>query len=153
MRKISIISLTSSKKDAYQDLVKEYQKRLKPHLDLELIEIPALSFSSTNISEIKRKETLKVLKLLEKRSEADIFILSEEGVELDSVSFSRQIFSDTKPLVFIIAGFLGFDFSLLKAYPRLSLSKMTFLHDMARLILIEQIYRAWAIERGKTYHY
>ncbi len=153
MRKISIISLTSSKKDAYQDLVKEYQKRLKPHLDLELIEIPALSFSSTNISEIKRKETLKVLKLLEKRSEADIFILSEEGIELDSVSFSRQIFSDTKPLVFLIAGSLGFDFSLLKAYPRLSLSKMTFLHDMARLILIEQIYRAWAIERGKTYHY
>ena len=86
MRKISIISLTSSK-DAYQDLVKEYQK-IKTSHDLELIEF-GFKFSSTNISEIKRKETLKVLKLLEEVRLIFLFFL--KGVELDSVSFSSDI--------------------------------------------------------------
>jgi len=79
--------------------------------------------------------------------------LSENGQEFDSVSFSKKIFSVDQPIIFVIAGSLGFDFKILKDYNTLSLSKMTFLHEMAKVILIEQIYRAVNIEKGKRYHY
>ncbi len=80
-------------------------------------------------------------------------MLSENGQELDSIQFSEKIFSIDRPIIFVIAGALGFNFDILSDYQRLSLSKMTFLHEMAKAILVEQIYRAVSIEKGKRYHY
>lgn len=79
--------------------------------------------------------------------------MSENGEELDSIQFSKKLFSFNEEIIFVIAGALGFDFDILGDYQKLSLSKMTFLHEMAKVILVEQIYRAVNIEKGKRYHY
>ena len=153
MKKISIVSIGGVKEKYYQEIIVEYQKRLSKDVKLELIELPSKSFNDKNHSEIKKQDSLKVLEFLNKNKEAKVFLLSENGEELDSVAFSKKIFSINEAIIFVIAGALGFDFSVLKAYPKISLSKMTFLHEMAKVILLEQIYRASCIFKGKSYHY
>ncbi len=154
MKKISIVSIGGLKEKAYQDLIAEYQKRLSCDIDLKLIEVPAKSFSKKNHLAVKKQDTQKILEFLQNNSKgAKIFFLTEDGATLDSLLFSQKIFNINEPLVFVIGGALGFDNSLIKEYPKLSLSKMTFLHEMAKLILVEQIYRANCIFKGKTYHY
>lgn len=153
MKKISIVSVGGVKKRYYQEIIAEYQKRLSKDVKLELIELPNKSFNDKNHLEIKKQDSLKVLEFLNKNKEAKVFLLSENGEELDSVAFSKKIFSINEPIIFVIAGALGFDFSVLKTYPKISLSKMTFLHEMAKVILLEQIYRSTCIFKGKSYHY
>lgn len=153
MKKISIVSVGGVKKRYYQEIIAEYQKRLSKDVKMELIELPNKSFNDKNHLEIKKQDSLKVLEFLNKNKEAKVFLLSENGEELDSVAFSKKIFSINEPIIFVIAGALGFDFSVLKTYPKISLSKMTFLHEMAKVILLEQIYRSTCIFKGKSYHY
>ncbi len=153
MKKISIVSVGGVKEKYYQEIIAEYQKRLSKDVKLELIELPNKSFNDKNHLEIKKQDSLKVLEFLNKNKEAKVFLLSENGEELDSVAFSKKIFSINEPIIFVIAGALGFDFSVLKTYPKISLSKMTFLHEMAKVILLEQIYRSTCIFKGKSYHY
>lgn len=153
MKKISIVSVGGVKEKYYQEIIAEYQKRLSKDVKLELIELSNKSFNDKNHSEIKKQDSLKVLEFLNKNKEAKVFLLSENGEELDSVDFSKKIFSINEPIIFVIAGALGFDFSVLKGYSRISLSKMTFLHEMAKVILLEQIYRSTCIFKGKSYHY
>lgn len=153
MKKISIVSVGGVKKRYYQEIIAEYQKRLSKDVKMELIELPNKSFNDKNHLEIKKQDSLKVLEFLNKNKEAKVFLLSENGEELDSVAFSKKIFSINEPIIFVIAGALGFDFSILKTYPKISLSKMTFLHEMAKVILLEQIYRSTCIFKGKSYHY
>lgn len=153
MKKITILSIGGIKEKYYQEAIFEYQKRLSQDIKLELKELPAKSFSNKNSLEIKKQESQGILDFLNKNKDSKIFLLSENGQELDSIEFSKKIFSIDSPIILVIAGSLGFDFNILKDYNRLSLSKMTFLHEMAKVILIEQIYRAVNIEKGKKYHY
>lgn len=153
MKKISVVSIGSVKEEYYRLAILEYSKRLSKDIKLELIELPSKSFSDKNHLEIKKQDSLKVLEFLNKNKEAKVFLLSENGEELDSPAFSKKIFSINEPIIFVIAGALGFDFSVLKGYPKISLSKMTFLHEMAKVILLEQIYRSTCIFKGKSYHY
>ncbi len=153
MKKIIILSIGGVKEKYYQEAISEYQKRLGPDIKLDLKELPAKSFSDKNILTIKRQESQRILEFLQKNKDSEIFLLSENGREYDSIGFSEKIFSLDRPIIFVIAGSLGFDSDILKGYNILSLSKMTFLHEMAKVILIEQIYRAVNIEKGKRYHY
>lgn len=153
MKKIIILSIGNIKEKFYQEAVLEYQKRLSRDIKLELVELPSKSFSEKNINLVKRQESQRILEFLKNNKEAEIFLLAEKGRELDSLEFSKEIFSINKPLIFVIGGTLGLDFEILADYKRLSLSKMTFLHEMTKVILLEQIYRALNIEKGKKYHY
>jgi len=153
MKKIIILSIGGVKEKYYREAILEYQKRLNSDIRLELIDLPAKSFSDKNILAIKKQESQRILEFLQKNKDSDIFLLSENGQEYDSIGFSEKIFSLDRPIIFVIAGSLGFDFDILKGYNNLSLSKMTFLHEMAKVILMEQIYRAVNIEKGKKYHY
>ena len=153
MKKIIILSIGGVKEKYYQAAITEYQKRLSSDIKLELKELPAKSFSEKNILDIKKQESQRILEFLQKNKDSEIFLLSENGQEYDSVGFSKKIFSIDRPIIFVIAGSLGFDFNILNGYISLSLSKMTFLHEMAKVILMEQIYRAVNIEKGKKYHY
>ncbi len=153
MKKIIILSIGGVKEKYYREAILEYQKRLNSDIRLELIDLPAKSFSDKNILAIKKQESQRILEFLQKNKDSEIFLLSESGQEYDSIGFSKKIFSLDRPIIFVIAGSLGFDFDILKGYNNLSLSKMTFLHEMAKVILIEQIYRAVNIRKGKRYHY
>lgn len=153
MKKISILSIGGVKEKYYQEIIAEYQKRLNKDIKLEFVELSTKGFSDKNHLEVKKQESQKVLDFLNKNKKAQVFLLSENGEELDSIAFSKKIFSLNDEIIFVIAGALGFDFSVLKGYKKISLSKMTFLHEMAKAILMEQIYRATCIFKGKGYHY
>lgn len=153
MKNISILCLGTIKEAYFKQAFLEYEKRISRNIKLKIIELPAKGFSEKNTLMIKKQESQRVLNFLEKNKDSEVFLLSENGEELSSVQFSQKIFKINEPIIFVIAGTLGFDFEILKNYRKISLSKMTFLHEMARVILIEQIYRAVNIEKGKKYHY
>lgn len=153
MKKIIILSLGGVKEKFYQLAISEYEKRLSKDIKLEFVELLAKSFLDKNRGLIKKQESQRISGFLEKNKGSEIFILTEKGEELDSVEFSQKIFSVNEPIIFVIGGALGLDFEILADYKKLSLSKMTFLHEMTKVILLEQIYRAVNIEKGKKYHY
>lgn len=153
MKKIIIVSLGGVKEKFYQLAILEYEKRLSKDIKLEFVELPAKSFSDKNKDLIKKQESQRVLEFLEKNKGSEVFLLAEKGEELDSIEFSQKIFSINEPIIFVVGGALGLDFEVLSDYKKLSLSKMTFLHEMTKVILLEQIYRALNIEKGKRYHY
>jgi 23S rRNA (pseudouridine1915-N3)-methyltransferase len=127
--------------------ITEYEKRLRPYCKLEIIELKDQGME---------KEARKIEKYLEGGpSSPSTFILDAAGKPLDSVEFSKLIKAaelSPSPLTFIIGGPYGVD-ERLKARARLlSLSKMTFTHEMCRLFLLEQIYRAYQIAQNRPYH-
>ncbi len=133
-----------------------YLKRLKHYINFSLEEIPSLKAGS--ITFLKQKEKEGEL-LLAKINDADFLVLlDEKGVLPDSVEFSSfvqaQMNSGRKKIVFIIGGPFGFsDKVYQRANFKLSLSKMTFSHQMVRLFFVEQLYRAMTILKGEKYHH
>jgi 23S rRNA (pseudouridine1915-N3)-methyltransferase len=137
--------------------IKEYEGRILRYLPLEILEIPALKNASHHgKQEWKAKEAAKILPVL---SANDIVVLLDErGKELTSVEFSaflnQKFSSGSKNLVFVVGGPFGFDDAVKRrADFRLSLSKMTFSHQMVRLFFLEQLYRALTILRNESYHH
>ncbi len=153
MKKITILSIGGVKERYYREIINEYSKRLSREVKLDFVELPIKSFSEKDVLVAKKQESQRVLDFLNKSKNSHIFLLSENGEELDSIQFSKKLFSFNEEIIFVIAGALGFDFDILGDYQKLSLSKMTFLHEMAKVVLVEQIYRAVNIEKGKRYHY
>ena len=94
------------------------------------------------------------MKFLKKHSNAEIIILDEKGKEFSSEKFAKFLDSIDRHIIFIVGGALGFDDEIKKQpFLRLSLSQMTYPHELARVILTEQIFRAIAILKNKDYHY
>jgi len=123
MKKITILSIGAVKEKYYREIINEYSKRLSKEIKLDFVELPAKSFSEKNISIVKQQESERILEFLNKNKNSEIFLLSENGQELDSIQFSEKIFSIDRPIIFVIAGALGFNFDILIDYQRLSLSK------------------------------
>ncbi len=153
MKKITILSIGGVKKIFYRLAISEYHKRLFRDIKLDFVELPAKSFSDKDILAVKKQESQRILDFLEKKKGSYVFLLSEKGQEMDSINFSKKIFSINDPIIFVIGGSLGLDFEILSGYKKISLSKMTFLHEIVKVLLLEQIYRALNIEKGKRYHY
>lgn len=128
-------------KEAYlRGGLEEFLKRLKPYIDLEIIEIK---------DEGKEKESKKFLDLLGNNT----FILDAEGKAFSSEEFSSFLKTNRdEKITLIIGGHDGFSDELKKKAQKISLSKMTFTHEMTRLILVEQIYRSCMIQANKPYH-
>ncbi len=133
----------------------EYIKRLGPMAKLEITEIPDVSISTApDIQTVMVKEAESCLKRLDK--DDFLVLLDENGQAKTSLEFAEFLdsLSLKKSVVFLIAGVYGAHESLKnRANAMLSLSKMTFTHQMARLFLLEQIYRAQMIRQGRNYHY
>jgi len=153
MLDITILAMGKLKEKHWQAASEEYLKRFRPYAKIKIEELKAEPFSKATHNKVKKKEAEKLKVYLEKKSEALIFLLSEEGEEMDSYVFAETLKNITQPLIFVIAGSLGFDPELFEAYPKISLSKLTFPHELARVILIEQLYRAFTIIKQKDYHY
>ena len=150
---IIIITIGKVKESYIKDGIFEYMKRLGPYVKIKEIELKAESFSVSTKLKAKNIEGEKILKVLEKYDKDKVFLLDENEKEYNSVEFSKLVESKNE-LVFVIAGSLGWSDELKSSsYKKISLSKMTMPHEMARLVLMEQIYRGITIINGKEYHH
>ena len=137
--------------------IREYEMRVKRYVSFEIIEIPALR----NVANLSQGEQMqRESEVIQKQiTTGDVVVLLDEhGKEMRSTEFAsflnKQFLSGSKTLIFIVGGPFGFDPSLRKkASIILSLSKMTFSHQMVRLFFTEQLYRAMTILRGESYHH
>lgn len=153
MFNITILAVGKIKEKYFQEAIGEYLKRLKPYAKITIEELKAEPFKNEN-EKIKSKkiEGERILNFLEKHSDSEVFILDERGKKFSSMEFANHLLS--QPIIFVIGGALGIDEGVIKKCKnKISLSNMTFPHEMARLFLIEQLYRAITIVKGKEYHY
>lgn len=164
--KIDIICVGKIKEKFYRDALDEYKKRLSKYCNLNVIEVQDEKTpdkaSAIEEAEIKRKEGEKILKYLSgtgKGSDGKAYVITLEinGKEIDSVELSKKIdslgVSGVSHIQFVIGGSLGLaDEVIGRADYHLSFSKMTFPHQLMRVILLEQIYRSYRIISGEPYH-
>ena len=154
---IKLLAIGKTDNQQLQTLIDDYQKRLSFYIKLEFEIIPDLK-NVKNLSEEQQKQKEGEL-IISKLSNTDLLILLDEnGKQYDSVDFSEQLQkymnSGIKQLVFVIGGPYGFSPEVYnKANGKISLSKMTFSHQMIRLFMIEQLYRAFTILRNEPYHH
>ncbi len=157
--KITIAAVGKIKEKYLKDGIDEYTKRLSRFCDLEIIEVQDEQ-APDNLSEAGEKQIMKkeAEKLLKRIKEGSLLVVMDvKGEKLDSEGFAAKLksffVSGSSHITFIIGGSLGVDEELIKrASLRLSMSSMTFPHQLARLILLEQIYRCFKINSGETYH-
>lgn len=139
-----------------QEGIEVYVKRLKHYVNFELEVIPALKDQKGASPEVvKEREALLLLKRLEGAD--SIVLLDEHGKEHTSVGFSqylqKQMNAGVRSLVFVVGGAFGFAPSVYQtAHDKISLSQMTFNHQMVRLFFVEQLYRAFTILHHEPYH-
>ncbi|WP_352420458.1 23S rRNA (pseudouridine(1915)-N(3))-methyltransferase RlmH [Proteiniborus sp.] len=157
--KIRIVSVGRIKEKFIQEGIKEYSKRLSRYCNLEIIEVDdekaPENLSHKEMEQIKDKEGEKILSKIPINSY--IISLAIEGKNLSSEELSEKIESlmieGTNEITFIIGGSLGLSKEVLqKSNFKLSFSKMTFPHQLMRVILLEQIYREFKIMKGEPYH-
>ncbi|MFA5770725.1 MAG: 23S rRNA (pseudouridine(1915)-N(3))-methyltransferase RlmH [Patescibacteria group bacterium] len=159
MLHLKLICLGKLKESFWREAEAEYLKRLQAFAKVEIVELKEESFDEKNSAEmIKIKEAEKIKSVLNKTKDAVIIVLDEHGKQFSSIAFSKHLFElvghGSGDFVFIIGGPLGLDDSILKmANLKLSFSSFTFTHQMIRVFLFEQIYRAMMIEAGRQYHY
>ena len=153
--KLLAIGKTDNK--ALQSLIDDYTKRLSFYVKFDLDIIPDIK-NVKNLSEAQQKEKEGELILAKLTATDQLVLLDENGKSFSSVGFSdelqKKMNSGIKTLVFVIGGPYGFsDAIYAKAQGKISLSAMTFSHQMVRLFVIEQIYRAFTILRNEPYHH
>ena len=154
--KITLLTIGKTDQRYLKEGISIYQKRLRHYINFDIIEIPALKkISSMPTDIIKQKESELINKYLDKAD--SIILLDERGETFSSDEFAvflqKKMNSGIREMVFIVGGAWGFHESIYKkANHIISLSKMTFSHQMVRLFFTEQIYRAFTILRGESYH-
>ncbi|MFD1954613.1 23S rRNA (pseudouridine(1915)-N(3))-methyltransferase RlmH [Paenibacillus thailandensis] len=156
---ITIISVGKLKEKYLKDGIQEYSKRLSAYCKLNLVELSdekaPEEMSAAEMEQVKRKEGERILAQL--KQDQFVIALAIEGQMWTSEKLSNELdklaLHGKSQVVFIIGGSLGLADEVLKrADMLLSFSKMTFPHQLVRLILLEQIYRAFRISRGEPYH-
>ncbi len=153
--KIKIIALGKIKEKFLKDGIDEFLKRLTPYAAVEIVELSPIEIRNDQIEKALDEEGEKILSHI--KEDSYVITLEIQGKELSSEDFARKINEITilgkSELVFVIGSSCGISPIVSKrADFKLSLSKMTFLHQFARLLLVEQIYRAFKILKGETYH-
>ena len=157
--KITLITVGKIKEKFYSQAIEEYSKRLSKYCKLEIKEAADEktpdSASDTVNRMIKEKEGDRLLSFI--KDDSYVIALAIDGKMLDSVELSEKIdnlmLSGKSDIVFVIGGSLGLDKRVLdRADYKLSFSKMTFPHQLMRVILLEQIYRSSRIMKNEPYH-
>ncbi len=155
--KVTLLVIGKTDDKLLKELIDKYHKKLNHYARFNYIEIPDPSRrKSIRIDDQKEYEAQKIESLLDKQSR--LILLDENGKAFSSRSFSSFIENEglqgNSNLTFVIGGPYGHSESLkAKAHLLISLSKMTFTHQMVRLIFSEQLYRAFSILRGEPYHH
>ena len=154
--KIEIIALGKIKEKFLKDGIDEFLKRLTPYCSVEIIELSPIEIKDENLVSKVLDEEGKII-LSHIKSVSYVITLEIQGKQLSSEEFASKIneinISGVSELVFVIGSSCGLSpIVSQRANFKLSISKMTFLHQFARLLLVEQIYRAFKILKGETYH-
>ena len=157
---IKIICVGKLKENYLKEAISEYSKRLSKYCNLRIIEISdeklPNKINDNTIEEVKNKEGLKILENIKKDSY--VFPLDLHGKQFTSEEFSEKIENITvrgfSTITFIIGGTLGISAEVLnKANEMICFSKMTFPHQLIRVFLLEQLFRAFKISNNETYHW
>ncbi len=155
--KITLLTVGKTDKDWVKQGLDIYMSRLKHYIPFSIVEIPELkNVSAMTKDQIKSKEGELILKNI--RPSDDVILLDERGKEYSSVELAGIIRDKMsysgKDIVYVIGGAYGFSEAVYqRANSKLSLSRMTFSHQMVRAIFAEQIYRAFTIIKGEPYHH
>ena len=137
--------------------MEEYTKRIRKYVDFSIKVIPDLKgTASWSIDRLQEEEGKRILKSLNSRD--FVILLDERGKDPDSFEFARfiekQMLESVKYMVFVVGGAYGFSGEVYnRGNMMLSLSKMTFSHQVIRLFFLEQLYRSFTILRGESYHH
>lgn len=155
--KIKLICVGKTGKKFLEEGEQEYVKRLRYYLTFDRIELPDVKQSRTLSEEqIKSREGEMIQARIQPGEK--VFLLDEKGKEFNSEQFAeflqKQFNQGGQAIVFVIGGPYGFSDALYKsAIGKISLSKMTFSHQMVRMFFVEQLYRSMTILRGEPYHH
>jgi len=149
---IRIICVGKVKEKFYREAIEEYLKRLTKYTKLEIIEVSDVDFGNKDI--VLEREKENILKVLNDKDY--IITLEIEGKQMTSIDFSKKIdniFLRNPNITFIIGGSYGLhnDIKKISNYA-LSFSEFTFPHQLFRIVLLEQIYRAFKIQKNESYH-
>jgi 23S rRNA (pseudouridine1915-N3)-methyltransferase len=145
MMLIKLIVVGKIKEKSFAERCAEYQKRLGAYAKVQVVELNDGTVSS---------EANAIYRELNKEHHAELFVLSEEGREFSTVEIAEKISRADCKLIFVIGGPFGLDEAVKKRAKTLwSLSKLTFTHEMARMILLEQLYRVFNYNAGGNYHH
>jgi 23S rRNA (pseudouridine1915-N3)-methyltransferase len=155
---VHIIAVGKLKERFWRDAEAEYVKRLQVFAKVYFHELKEEVFDvKSNSQIIKAKEAEKIKSILEKYTDAFVIMLDEKGKNFTSVEFSKKIENIKQihsTIVLVLGGPLGLEGSIVQlSHLKLSLSSFTFTHQMARVFILEQLYRACMISAGRTYHY
>ncbi len=162
MMSIKLICVGKNREGSIQKLIDNYQKMIRSFAKVDQVFVPDISLTKTNNPQmVKDKESELILRSINKKPSNGkknpyIIVLDRKGKMHDSLSFA-DLLNDrisTNELVFVIGGIFGVNDLLRdRADLLLSLSSLTFTHQMARIIILEQLYRALTILNNKRYHY
>lgn len=159
--KISIVSVGKIKESFFREAISEYSKRLSKFCTLNIIEVDEVVAKVENESGIKKSIEDEgrdiIVKIDSFAKNSFVFALDIDGKELSTIDFKNKIseikLSGVSDIIFVIGGSYGLSDEVKKrANMRLSFSKMTFPHQLFRVILLEQIYRVFKIENNEPYH-
>jgi 23S rRNA (pseudouridine1915-N3)-methyltransferase len=155
--KIKLIVVGKTDQQALESLVDEYLKRLKRYVSFEIEIIPDLK-NRKSLSQMEQKSKEGALILSKIKPAEALYLLDEKGSKYTSVQFAsfiqKKMLSGIKTLVFVIGGPYGFsDKVYQQAVGKISFSSMTFSHQMFRLFVVEQVYRAFSILKNEPYHH
>ena len=149
---LKIICIGKIKENYLKEAIEEYKKRLSKYTKLNIIEVEDINLNNEEL--IKQKESELILKHIDKKDY--VITLEIEGKELTSIELSNKIqdLEQTNPnITFIIGGSYGIHDEIKKlSNYKLSFSKLTFPHQLFRVILLEQIYRSYKIKNNESYH-
>ncbi len=155
--KIVLLTIGKTSEKYLIEGIAQYQKRLKHYTKFEMFEIPNLK-NAKNFSkaELMKKEGEMMLKQLQNSDH--LVLLDDKGKDFTSPNFTKKLqswmLSGKKRLVFVVGGAYGFSEDIYaRGNEKLSLSKMTFSHQMVRLFFVEQIYRGYTILNNEPYHH
>lgn len=154
--KITLLVVGKTTDQRLQTLIDDYQQRLKHYIPFEIVVIPDLrNAKALTQAQIKEQEGIEILRRITPAME--VILLDEHGREYRSVEYAQWIqkkMSAGRDIIFVVGGPYGFSTAVYeRANGKISLSKMTFSHQMIRLFFTEQIYRAMTILRGEPYHH
>lgn len=155
--KISLVVIGKTDANYFSEAIREYQNRLVHYIPFEMQVIPDIK-NTKNLSESQQKEKEGELILKSLQAGDYLVLLDEKGKEFTSMQFAsyleKKMHTVSRRLVFVIGGPYGFSEAVYQAASeKVSLSKMTFSHQMIRLIFVEQIYRAMTILNNEPYHH
>ena len=154
--KITLLVVGKTTDARLQSLIDDYQQRLSHYIAFQMQVIPELR-NAKSLTEEQQKHTEGDLILRAVAPTADMVLLDEHGTEYRSIEFAQYLqkkMSAGRDVVLVVGGPYGFSEEVYaRANSKISLSRMTFSHQMIRLLFVEQIYRAMTILRGEPYHH